>query len=139
MRPSLTAEMANVVVQDRIEAAERFRQRHQARHAAAEADHYEAVTVRLARGQDQAAVRRLAQRDGRPAPPAPVLVAEAEGKLLAARSLSDGRAVADPFRHTAHLSELLALRSVHLQADGFSPKRPGMRTWLGLARRFVHS
>jgi hypothetical protein len=143
MRPSLTAEMADVVVQDRIEAAERFRtaerQRQTARRAASEPDRYETVTVRLAGAQDQAAVRRLAERDGRREPPAPLLVAEAEGRLLAARSLADGRSVADPFQHTAHLSELLALRSVHLHSDGFIPKRAGLRERLGIARRFVHS
>jgi hypothetical protein len=31
MRPSLTAEMAQVVIDDRVEAAERFRRRQQAR------------------------------------------------------------------------------------------------------------
>jgi hypothetical protein len=147
MRPSLTAEMADVVVQDRIEAAEHFRtaertaerQRQTARRGASEPDRYETVTVRLAGAQDQAAVRKLAERDGRREPPAPLLVAEAEGRLLAARSLADGRSVADPFQPTAHLTELLALRSVHLHSDGFIPKRAGLRERLGIARRFVHS
>ena len=82
---------------------------------------------------------KLSERDGRGKPPGPLLVAEVDGRLLAARSLEDGRSVADPFHHTAHLSELLALRSVHLHADGFNPKRAGLRERLGIARRFVHS
>ena len=35
--------------------------------------------------------------------------------MLAARSIEDGGSVADPFRHTAHLAELLALRATHLR------------------------
>jgi hypothetical protein len=139
MRPSLTAEMARVVVEDRIEAAERYRQQEEVLHPTPEPDRYEAVTVRLAIGRDQAALRRLAQRDGRPEPAAPVLLAEAQGRLLAARSLADGHTVADPFRHTAHLAELLALRSVHLRHDGTGPKRPGLVERLALARMLSHS
>ena len=139
MRPSLTADMARVVVEDRIEAAERYRQQEEVLHPAAEPDRYETVTVRVATDRDQAAVRRLAQRDGRPEPGAPVLVAEAEGRLLAARSLADGRSVADPFRHTAHLVELLALRSVHLRGDGAGPRRPGRVERLALALKVSHS
>jgi hypothetical protein len=139
MRPSLTAEMADVVVQDRIEAAERFRQRKDVRRAASEPDRYETVIVRLAGERDQGAIRTLAERDGRREPPAPLLVAEAEGRVLAVRSLADGASLADPFHHTAHLTELLALRSVHLQSEGFIPKRAGLKERLRIARRFVHS
>jgi hypothetical protein len=139
MRPSLTAEMANMVVEERVAAAERHRQQREARLAASEPDRYDAVTVRFATEKDALAMGRLAERDGSPEPRAPVLVAEAEGRLLAARSLADGRSVTDPFRHTAHLKELLALRSVHLQSDGFHPKRRGIRARLSLARRLVHS
>jgi hypothetical protein len=118
MRPSLTAEMARVVVADRVEAAERFRRAQDARRAASEVDRYEIVTVRLAVARDRASLRSLAERDGRPEPYPPVLVAEAEGTLLAARSLSDGHSIADPFEHTAQLSELLELRAAHLRGSG---------------------
>jgi hypothetical protein len=139
MRPSLTAEMVRVVVEDRIEAAERYRQQDEVMHPTREPDRYETVTVRLASDRDQAALRSLAQRDGRPEPAAPVLLAEAEGRLLAARSLADGQTVADPFRHTAHLAELLALRAVHLRDDGAGPKRPGLVERLALALKLSHS
>ena len=116
MRPGLTAEMAHVVVEDRIEAAERFRLRREAKEAAPSGnDAFESVTVRLAGKDDQAALRRLADRDGRVVPRAPVLVAEVAGVMLAARSIEDSGSVADPFRHTAHLAELLALRATHLR------------------------
>src|SRR3954453_11218417 len=116
MRPELTAEMAHVVVEDRIEAAERYRRQRQAREVHAEEhDVFESVTVRLAGEADRRGVRRLAERDGRPAPPGSVLVAEVGGTMLAARSIEDGGTIADPFRHTAHLTELLALRATHLR------------------------
>jgi hypothetical protein len=109
--------MAHVVVEDRIEAAERFRRRKQAKEArsAAEHDPFESVTVRVAGADDALALRGLSERDGRAAPVAPVLLAEVDGVLLAARSIEDGASVADPFRHTSHLSELLALRATHLR------------------------
>ena len=139
MRPSLTAEMAQVVIDDRIAEATRRRRDEQALHHSPEPDRYEAVTVRLARHEDMAAVRRLVQRDGGHELAGPVLLAEAEGQLLAARSLEDGSAVADPFRHTAHLAELLALRSVHLRDDGERPHRPGLTKRLVLALSPRHS
>ncbi len=118
MRPDLTAEMARVLIDERVESAQRFRRRQAAGDASTtETDVYDAVTVRFAGEEDTEALRRLAQRDGRRAPRGPLLVAEVHGDLLAARSLADGCSVADPFRHTAHLVELLALRSTHLRGD----------------------
>jgi hypothetical protein len=109
--------MARVVVADRVEAAERHRRVREARAAAEEhPDAYASVTVRLAHEGDTSALSRLAERDGRPAPAAPLLVAEVQGRLLAARSLEDGGTIADPFVHSHHLAELLALRSLHLRA-----------------------
>ena len=139
MRPSLTAEMARVVVEDRIEAAARHRREEELIHPAPEPDGYESVTVRLARRRDAAALRSLSQLDGRGELTEPVLVAEVEGHLLAARSLADGASVADPFRHTAHLAEMLALRSVHLRDDGAGPDRPGRLERLALALKLSHS
>jgi hypothetical protein len=134
MRPSLTAEMAQVVIDDRVEAAERFRRQQEARvEAASLPDAYDAVTVRFAGDEDDAALRDLAERDGRRAPRSPMLVAEVHGDLVAARSLADGSSIADPFRHTDHLVELLALRTVHLRGEGATPRRRSLRDRLGLA------
>ena len=47
--------------------------------------------------------------DDAPAPPAPLLLAERDGRAVAAQSLADGRVVADPFARSARLLELLAL------------------------------
>jgi hypothetical protein len=65
------------------------------------------VTLRLAAAADRAALDRLAQRDCRLLPPGPHLVAERQGRIEAAVSLASGELVADPFRRTAELCELL--------------------------------
>jgi hypothetical protein len=65
------------------------------------------VTIRLAEPGDEDALARVAQLDSRPLPPAPHLVAERDGTIEAALSLRTGAPVANPFRHTAALVELL--------------------------------
>jgi hypothetical protein len=65
------------------------------------------VTVRLAAPADVGALERLAGLDSRPLPPGPHLVAERDGRIDAALSLSTDELVADPFRRTAELCELL--------------------------------
>jgi hypothetical protein len=65
------------------------------------------VTVRMASARDGAEITLLAERDTRPVPPAPRLVAERAGRIEAVLSLTTGAAVADPFRPTADLVELL--------------------------------
>jgi hypothetical protein len=66
-----------------------------------------AVTLRIAGAADAPALERLAQLDTRALPPGPHLVAEREGRIDAALSLSSGELVADPFRRTAELGALL--------------------------------
>jgi hypothetical protein len=59
-------------------------------------------------------------------------VAEVDGEILAALSLGDGIALADPFRPTAALLRLLDLRAAQLRGTGrrrawrprFRPLRP---------------
>jgi hypothetical protein len=65
------------------------------------------ITIRPAATGDDEAVARLAAVDSAQVPTAPLLVAEVNGELRAAVSLSDGRAIADPFRPTADLVALL--------------------------------
>lgn len=79
-----------------------------------------AVTLRLADGGDRAALLRLAQLDSRRLPPGPHLLAEREGRIDAALSLSGGDLLADPFRRTAALCQLLR---VHARALGPLPAR----------------
>jgi hypothetical protein len=66
------------------------------------------VTIRLARPQDQPAVRHLAELDSRRPPRGDVLVALVGGELRAALPLASGAPIADPFQPTAALTALLA-------------------------------
>jgi hypothetical protein len=86
------------------------------------------LVIRLARPADAHALDRLARLDSASAAAhrfaalanAPwgggVLVAEVDGMVQAARVLEDGTAIADPFRATASLTALLALRAEQLTA-----------------------
>jgi hypothetical protein len=69
------------------------------------------ITIRLAEAADHAELGALAQLDSASVPAVPVLVAETGGDLLAAVSLHDGASVADPFRHTSDVVELLRIRA----------------------------
>lgn len=97
------------------------------------------VTLRFAAGDDQVALARLAALDSTVAPFAPVLLAEVDGSLRAALSLSDGTVVADPFHRSIELVELLRARARQL---GREPRRRfagrgllvGMRSRVGLIR-----
>jgi hypothetical protein len=73
----------------------------------AQTERMQSITLRLAKAGDAAALERVAQRDSAPLPPAPHLVALREGRIDAASSLATGVVVADPFRPTADLCELL--------------------------------
>jgi hypothetical protein len=79
------------------------------------------VLIRAARGSDGPGVARIAALDSAPVPTGELLVAEADGALVAVRSLSTGAAVADPFRPSADVLELLDLRARALTAR--TPRR----------------
>lgn len=69
------------------------------------------IAIRLATDDDDRTLVRLAALDSAPAPRGSVLVADVDGEIVAARSLSKPRSIADPFRSTADISELLELRA----------------------------
>jgi hypothetical protein len=77
--------------------------------------HEHEITIRPATADDAPAVLRLAALDDRPAPLGDSLLAFVDGQLAAARPLDGRGPVADPFRHTAHLLDLL---EVHSRAVG---------------------
>ena len=76
-----------------------------------------AVAMRRATVGDERAVRRLAQLDEMTPPQGDVLLAELDGRLVAALPLEGGRAVADPFTPTQEIVELLVLRAAALGGD----------------------
>jgi hypothetical protein len=70
-----------------------------------------AITIRLSTEADKKRVLELAELDGHRAPAGEALLAEADGRLVAAVGVADGVAVADPFLPTANVLELLRLRA----------------------------
>lgn len=82
------------------------------------------ITLRFAVPDDAEMVTRLAAVDSSEPPPVPALLAEVEGELWAAISLADGSVVANPFRPTAPVVELLRARADQLQHPVSSPRRP---------------
>jgi hypothetical protein len=71
------------------------------------------VTIRLAGERDRAAIERLSQLEGRRLDGA-LLVAEVGGDVRAALAIHSGEPIADPFRGTGDLIELLERRRAHL-------------------------
>jgi hypothetical protein len=69
------------------------------------------IAIRRATDADNSTLLRLAALDSAPAPHGPVLVADLGGEIVAARSLTRARSIADPFRPTADIRELLELRA----------------------------
>ncbi len=83
------------------------------------------VTIKLSTEADGERLRRLAELDGKPVPRGDVLVAEANGRLLAAIGM-DGAVIADPFERTAGVVRVLR---THL--EGGKPRRSRPRGRLG--------
>jgi hypothetical protein len=81
------------------------------------------VTLRLADDGDARRLRILAQLDSAPVPSGPMLIAEVDGRLRAALPLDGGEPIADPFRRSADLIELLRARAAQL--GGPERRRPG--------------
>jgi len=73
-----------------------------------------AITVRTATLADAPALARLAALDSARPLQGDVLLAETRGHPVAALSATDGRAVADPFLHSAEALALLRTRAAQL-------------------------
>jgi hypothetical protein len=75
------------------------------------------ITVRLSGPHDLPALERLAGLDSCRLPAGPHLVAERDGRIEAALSLQSHELVADPFRRTAELGELLRCHAGDVQVN----------------------
>jgi hypothetical protein len=88
------------------------------------------ITIRSARDADAHALYRLAVLDSARVPAGDLLVAEVSGEIVAAAS--DHGVIADPFRPTADVVQLLQLRSRAVHAPRTAARRP-VRARLRLA------
>ena len=75
------------------------------------------LTIRRATAEDALAIRRLAVLDSAFPPTGEVLLGEMGDELWAALSVDTGAAVADPFRPSRDLVDLLRFRAGRLNAE----------------------
>ena len=83
------------------------------------------VIIKLSTEADRERIRRLAELDSKRPPQGDVLLAEVNGRLLAAIGM-DGAVVADPFERTGDVVRLL-----RAQAGGERTRSARRRGWLG--------
>jgi hypothetical protein len=76
------------------------------------------ITIGILREEHAEELRVVAERDSREVPVGSVLGARVDGRLVAARSIGNGHAVADPFVHTAEIQKLLAQRESQIRGKG---------------------
>jgi hypothetical protein len=81
------------------------------------------ITIRRATPADASDIRRLAALDSSFPPTGDVLLAKMDGELWAALSVDTDSAVADPFRPSRDLVELLRFRAARLRGESPSEGR----------------
>jgi hypothetical protein len=69
------------------------------------------ITIRFSTDADRKRILELAELDGRAVPQGDVLLAELDGRLVAAVGVADGASVADPFVLTGEVLDVLKLRA----------------------------
>ena len=80
------------------------------------------LTIRHAIAADEADLTRLAALDSSRVPSGELLVAELDGRLVAALSVDTGAAIADPFEHTAAIVD--SMRAQVARDPRPAPGRP---------------
>jgi len=85
------------------------------------------LVLRRAAAEDEGALARLARLDSAPRLTGEVLVAEVDDHIVAAIPVGGGRAIADPFRPTADVVELLRARAERVGAPAARVRRPRLR------------
>ena len=108
---TLDSSVAAAQLADRHAAAATFRTAHAAPVAPAALASRERLVLRRSASWDTDALTRLAKLDSAPRPTSPMLVAELDGEIVAAVPFDGGRAIANPFRPTAAIVELLHART----------------------------
>lgn len=85
------------------------------------------IAIRRATAADRAAIARLAVLDSATAPKGELLLAEVGGELQAAIEIASGTTIADPFRPTVQVVELLSLRAARLRSPAGVTRRLRLR------------
>jgi hypothetical protein len=81
------------------------------------------LTIRRADIADSGALAHLAALDSSDPPAGDYLVAEVGQELWAAVEIDSGSAIADPFRPSADLVELLRFQAQRMRAEASGPRR----------------
>ena len=84
--------------------------------------HTSEVTVRLADHTDSRALLELAALDSAQVPAGALVLAASDGEIVAAVPVDGGRPIADPFRGTAMLVEMLELRAAQMRRRSAEPR-----------------
>ena len=84
------------------------------------------ITIRDSRPADTPALRRLAALDSKNLPDGDMIVAEISGEVVAAYSPATTRTIADPFRRTADVVDLLRVRALGLRPVAEAEHRHGL-------------
>lgn len=113
MHPAFLEVIATDRTRELKSAAENARRRH-SEPAVPRPNAGKPLALRLDRVHDRDALLRLAELEGRPLPEGPFVVGEVDGAIVAALPLPTGAPLADPFRPTAEIMPLLALRAAQL-------------------------
>jgi hypothetical protein len=90
------------------------------------------LTLRHATAADERSLKRLAALDSSRVPAGELLVAELDGRLVAALSVDTGAAIADPFEHTATIVDSLRAQASRRPRPARRPSHLG-RVLLGRA------
>lgn len=114
--PELDLAVAQAKLDDLRRAADAYTRVHRRAQPERPVAGERSVTLRFGSPVDQRSLARLAALDSSTPPAQPILLAEVDGQLQAALALTDGTIVADPFRPTADLIELLRARARQLDA-----------------------
>jgi hypothetical protein len=87
----------------------------------------DSLTIRFATPADAVALHMLAALDSALAPSGKVVVAEVDGELWAALDVESGAVIADPFRPSGELLDLLRLRVERLAERPARQRRRRLR------------
>ena len=81
------------------------------------------ISIRSPHHDDYSAIWQVAALDDALVPAGELLVAELDGEIVAALSLTSGESIADPFRRSAEALDLLRLRAGQLTREQAGARR----------------